>query len=309
LDTGEAGGCRPRRGRIVLAGPSTAAAPLAHDFIARGLEPVEVLGRSPGESSEAAAGRPDRVVPLRAAEDVRGASLVVLAEADGWAAAPFEEMASLVPRLAPRSVVLVTGDRSNSAAARFLRRSRIEPARVVATGGVAAQLVVEGAFAAAAAVSRAQASAILIGREDGALLLHAGGLRVAGIPAALIPAAAPLPAIGEIIGKAAGRAGSEQAAAVLLADAVLHDRRRVLCCGSLSPSGIGLPESVLTMPALVGAGGIIGLLPLRLSLDERLFLNRTRPEDAPSHRPDLAGPAGMTEGRAKDRSPGRPLMG
>ncbi len=262
--------------RIILAGSSVVTAPLARDLIARGLDPVGILGRTPGEGAEAAVDRPDRTVALRTPESLRGAEIVILAEAAAWEARALEAIAALLLRLAPEAVVVVSGAGSGRAAKRFLDSSRLDPRRVIATGALGAQILLEGSIAMRACASRAQVSVLVIGDENCRILPLTRFVSIAGIPVRSLLSAEQAALLLEAIPPASERATAERAAVGHLTDAIHNDRRRVLCCASLSPGGRGLPESFLTLPVLVGAGGIMGSLPLNLTLEERVFLNQDR---------------------------------
>jgi malate dehydrogenase len=64
------------------------------------------------------------------------------------------------------------------------------------------------------------------------------------------------------------------AAAVVLARAVLRDRRQVLSCGTWVEGAWGIPGGFVTAPVRVGARGAEEPLPLRLTLEEQAFLQR-----------------------------------
>jgi hypothetical protein len=69
-------------------------------------------------------------------------------------------------------------------------------------------------------------------------------------------------------------------AAALIADAVIRDRRRVLCCGGFIEGTNGLPAGFVTLPFVIGARGVESAFPVMLSLEERSFIQRSMGEDA-----------------------------
>ncbi len=262
--------------RIVLAGSPSATAPLARDLVSRGLDPIGILGRTPGEGAEAAAHRPERLLPRHGAEALRGSEVVILAEAASWDPRLLEEIAAQAARAASEAAVIVSGEGSGRAALRFLSSSRLDPRRVLATGGLAVQLRLERSIALRAGVSRAQVSALIIGGEGPGFRPLRRSIRVAGIPAGVfLGGGDPAPHF-DSIATGPPPVSAERGAAALLADAILRDRRRVLCCGSLALPGAGLREDFFTMPVSIGAGGVVGRLALGLTLEERAFLNRAR---------------------------------
>jgi hypothetical protein len=69
-------------------------------------------------------------------------------------------------------------------------------------------------------------------------------------------------------------ASSVARAAALIADAVVRDRRRVLCCGVQAEAARGLPAIFATIPAIIGRHGREEIFPAPLTIEERSFLQR-----------------------------------
>ena len=256
---------------IVVAGAPDACARLAGDLLDAGLEPVGVLCPTPGGAAEAAARRPDRIVPIPGPGRLRGAEAILLA---GGPEEHWREIASAAAGEAADAVIIVTGADSSLSADRFLLGSRLEPQRILATGHLPGQLLLERSIAERAGVSRSQVSALVIGGVSGAPLPLWRHVRVAGLP---------LSAIAPFLEGEAGTLepespeaaeGLERRAAVLMAGAVLHDRRRILCCGARRADGSGLPEGLYTLPSVIGRRGLIRTLEVGLTLAERSFLSR-----------------------------------
>jgi malate dehydrogenase len=277
--------------RAALVGRSTDTAPLARSLLAAGIGPLQVVGRTPGEGAEAAALSPDRLFPAYGPEALDGRDLIVVVEGARLEDGELEDLAGQVARRAPEAVVMVTGPRSNRAAASFLRRSRLEPRQVLATGGLPVQLALAGDLAARLGVSRSQVNVLVAGDEGERVRLLERYSSVAGIPLAILRAGAKCgsgpeddaPSEGAKAGRGPGTEPIRGAtpntetlrrSAVVLAEAVLHDRRQILSCGGLVEAGQGLPAGFMTLPAIVGARGILGRLPLILTVEDRAYLNR-----------------------------------
>lgn len=265
----------PRSPLIVVTGPPGEAAALARRLAGARLGPVGVLGRTPGEAASVAAVFPDRIRPLRHAEELAGAGILVIAGAGDPNGADLEALAAAVSRRAPEVVVIVSGRGSNEVARRFMLRSRIEPRRLLATGGLGGQLLVERRVATVLSVSRSQVCAPVAGGESGRVIPLRARVRVAGIPAALLQGGGP-GSLSLPVDPAAWGDSIERRAAELLVVSVRQDRRRLLSAGSWLEEGLGLPPAFYTLPVIVGREGVAGRLPLGLTLEERSFLHRDR---------------------------------
>jgi hypothetical protein len=263
------------RSPIIVAGPPREAAALARQLAAAPVGPVGILGRTPGEAAAAAAALPDRIRPLRRMEDLAGAGILVITGGADPEGADLEALAAVVSRLAPEAVAVFSGRGSSEAARRFMLRSRIEPRRLLATGGLGGQLLVERRVALALSVSRSQVCAPVAGGESGRVIPLRARLRVAGIPVGLLDGDGPGGATNPVDPAAWGD-GIERRAAGLLVVSVRQDRRRVLSAGSWLEEGLGLPPGFYTLPVVVGREGVASRLPLGLTLEERSFLLRDR---------------------------------
>jgi malate dehydrogenase len=253
---------------LVLAGDARSVAPIAWHLARSGLGPSWIVGGTPGESGDAAASLHHLAVALRAPEEVRAPRAVIIA-GDGPAGL---DLLARMAAAASGAVVITTGSGSAAMAGEIVLRLRLPVERVLATGGLPRQLAIERAIAAEAGVSRSQVSAPVIGPRDGAARALRRYVRISGAPAglfmdeeALLHALDPAPCRGPAL---------EGRAVVLMAGAVLRDRRRVVSCGAMHAQEGGLPEGLYSLPVVIGREGIVARLTLTLTLEERVFLGR-----------------------------------
>lgn len=270
------------RPRIAVAGPAEATFRIAREIVAAGLPLPVVIADSPGEGTAIAAGLLGSAKAGRDLGDLEGCRAVVLSDAAALAGAALHAAASCIARLAPDAVVIVAGPGSTAAARAFHAVSRHPPRLVLSAGGLAGQRAREAEIALRLGLSRSQVGSLVVG-DEGALLRPLVRYEVVGgIPAAmLVPArdrnddgrtsSVRLPDVREHAG---ARPLPAARAAAILADAVLRDRRRVLSCGVHVEGAHGLPSAFATLPVIVGAGGLEGLFPLTLTLEDRSFLLR-----------------------------------
>jgi malate dehydrogenase len=194
-------------------------------------------------------------------------------------------------------VVVIAAERSLPRARAFLNASRLPPRQVLAVGGLARRQARAVSLALRLGVSVSQVSLLLVGGEDEPDLVElrrytvAAGIPVEALERALKPEPEERdrwsrPAAPNAPPAARGLDATARAAA-LIADAVLRDRRRVLCCGVFAEATHGLPTIFATLPAIIGRHGCEDIFPASLTLEERSFLQRVA---APS-RDDRAGTA------------------
>lgn len=127
--------------------------------------------------------------------------------------------------------------------------------------------------AARLGVSRSQVCVPVIGGDaPGASRVLDRYVTVAGIPARELgePPAGGSAATGPV---PAGETALVSAVAVL-ARAVIEDRREVLSCACWVQDALGIPGGFVCAPVRIGARGAEEPLALRLTLEERAFLQR-----------------------------------
>ena len=268
-----------RSPRLAVIGSSPEAAQIAREVATLGIGRLLIVGRTPGEGVELAAATAGAAVPGRDAAAIEDCDIVILSGSSGGGAA-FDEIASRIARCAPEAVVIAACSRSNAAASAFLATSRLPSRQVIAVGGLAGERAWSAAAARRLGLERSQIGALVIGDEAPALRLLSRYAVLSGIPLTSLAADGAdgpqdLPAMSEVtsIASTAAAAGRGEAAA-LIADAVLRDRRRILCCGVRMEGVSGLPGCFLTHPAVIGARGVEEIFTVPLTLDERTFLQR-----------------------------------
>ncbi len=271
---------RRKAPRITLIGSPPDAAQLAREVATFGIGRLVIIGRTPGEGAELAAGTAGAALPGRDLADVEGSDVVLLSGFSPGSGPALGEIAVRIARAAPEAIVIISSCRSTASARAFLRASRLPPRQVIAAGGLAGERAWIAAAATRLGLDRTQIRALVIGDEAPALRLLPRYAVLSGIPLRSLPAgrsdgAPELPAISEIapVESWAAAAGRAEAAA-LIADAVLRDRRRILSCGVHVEGAHGLPTCFVTHPAVVGARGVEEIFPVSLTLEERSFLQR-----------------------------------
>jgi len=266
-------GTSPSRIAVVAGGPDLPL--LAREIAALRAGPLVLVGGSPGEGEAVARDLGAGCSGGRDLEALSGCRLVILAIRPATREA-FGETVRCVVRYAPGAVVLIAAQGSIPLAGAFLASSRMNPRQVIALGGLPGQLSRAAAWGATLGVDSAQVHLLVAGTEEPRLIeLHRHTV-IAGIPAAIIASPEHQASVRRSVAAGDGPGSSGRAAAAaVLADAVLRDRRRILCCGSHLDGAHGLPSGFVTMPAIVGARGVEGIFPVMLDLEERSFVERS----------------------------------
>jgi len=272
-----------RAPRIALAGGAVTARAIAREIVGLDAGRVVLIGGSPGEGEELAAAAGGGAVAGKDLGATKGCSLVVLA-GEGPGAGTADGTAACVARYAPEAVVLIAAERSLPRARDFLNASRLPSRQVLAIGGLARVQARAANLASRFGLNDSQVSLLVAGGEDEKELLELRRYTVAaGIPLALLTDALKAGCVNgdrSIRPPSPGGEVSLASAAALIADAVLRDRRRVLCCGVFAEAARGLPALFATLPAIIGRHGCEEIFPAPLTLEERSFLQRAA---APAH--------------------------
>lgn len=237
---------------------------------------IVVVGAAPGEASETAHILGGRAIGGADLDAASGADLVLLAGGlDGASAAPPPQAAHLL-RLCPEAIVIVCGPRANARAAAFVHASRFPASRVLATGGVAAAEALAREAARRLDVEACQVSVLMVGGDAPDLRALPRYAAVAGIPVRELggPAAGEAAAILEAARAVSAASGRESRAALRLAAAVLRNRGQVFSCGAWVEGAHALPACFATVPVVVDRRGVREIFPVRLTLEEKSFLQR-----------------------------------
>jgi malate dehydrogenase len=174
--------------------------------------------------------------------------------------------------------VLIAAERSLARAREFLNSSRLPSNQVLAVGGLARAGAWATALACGLGLSASQVSLLVVGGEEERDLMELRRYTTAaGIPLQALNGAirgGPEERDRSIPPPSPGSAASLARATALIADAVVRDRRRVLCCGVHAEASRGLPAIFATIPAIIGRHGREEIFPAPLTIEERSFLQR-----------------------------------
>jgi malate dehydrogenase len=198
------------------------------------------------------------------------------------------ELAPRVAQLAPEAVVIVATEPVDPITREFARASGFPRERVLGVGGCLDATRLRYAVARELGVSMEDVSAMVIGRHSPAMLPLPRYCSVSGVP---LPQLLPPPRLealaaetagaGDLIVQMAQRSSAFYAPSAAVADIVnsVHmDLRRVLCVSLVLKGEYGLSGVALSLPAVVGRGGVRRVLTPRLTAEELAVLKRSATE-------------------------------
>lgn len=198
------------------------------------------------------------------------------------------ELAPRLAELAPEAVVIVATEPVDPITREFVRASGFPRERVLGVGGCLDATRLRYAVARELGVSLEDVSAMVIGRHSAAMLALPRYCSVAGVPLPqLLPPrriealVAETAGAGDLIVQMAQRSSAFYAPSAAVADIVnsVHmDLRRVLCVSLVLKGEYGLSGVALSLPAVVGRGGVRRVLTPRLSGEELDSLKRSAAE-------------------------------
>jgi len=194
------------------------------------------------------------------------------------------ELAPRVAELAPEAVVIVATEPVDPITREFVRASGFPRERVLGVGGCLDATRLRYAVARALGVSMEDVSALVIGRHSASMLALPRYSSVSGVPLPqLLPPqrvqelVAETASAGDLIVQMAQRSSAFYAPSAAVADIVnsVHmDLRRVLCVSLVLQGEYGLSGVALSLPAVVGRGGVRRVLTPRLTGEELAALRR-----------------------------------
>ena len=198
------------------------------------------------------------------------------------------ELAPRVAELAPEAVVIVATEPVDPITREFVRASGFPRERVLGVGGCLDATRLRYAVARALGVSMEDVSALVIGRHSASMLALPRYSSVSGVPLPqLLPPrrvqelVAETASAGDLIVQMAQRSSAFYAPSAAVADIVnsVHmDLRRVLCVSLVLKGEYGLSGVALSLPAVVGRGGVRRVLTPRLTGEELAALRRSGAE-------------------------------
>jgi hypothetical protein len=264
---------RPRR--AVVVGDTPPAIEVARSLIASRLGEVVLSAATQGRARLAAEELDGAARTIVGLDGAAPADVLVVCDVPGAPSAA--EAAGSAALWAARSspdaaIVLMTaeGEACCSAAA---RRSGLPPWLILAPGGIPTAEAEQRRLARRLRADGSQISVPVI-----------GGAGVGWRPVKRYTAVAGIPVIEACLGEAPDRQdgpvprpggrdrGSLVASGVALARAVLQDRRRVLSCCAWVDGRFGITGAFVSLPVPVGSRGAEDPLPMKLTLEERAFL-------------------------------------
>jgi malate dehydrogenase len=212
------------------------------------------------------------------------------------------ELAPRVAELAPQAVVLVATEPVDPITREFARASGFPRERVLGVGGCLDATRLRYSVARELGVSMEDVSAMVIGRHSGSMLALPRYCSVSGVPLTQLLAPQRIEALvaetagaGDLIVQMAQRSSAFYAPSAAVADianSVHMDLRRVLCLSLVLQGEYGLGGVALSLPAVVGRGGVRRVLTPRLMEAELAVMKRSAAELR-----ELAEPAERAEAK------------
>lgn len=182
------------------------------------------------------------------------------------------DVALWAARTCPYTVLLIAARNGLGLCRDAARASGLSPNLILTPGGMPRARFEAARLAGKLDVARAQVRVPVLGGTSDDCRPVRRYATVAGIPAREISMAAwsawleePEPALERV---------SLVPSVLALARAVLQDNAAVHSCGAWVSGDAGLPGGFVVMPVRVGSRGARGALPMRLTMEERAFLQR-----------------------------------
>jgi malate dehydrogenase len=211
-----------------------------------------------------------------------GSEVVVIAVGGDDALEAVGSVCDDIARRCPDAVVIVVSTPVDAATRVALERTHFPRGRVLGLGTIVDTARLRSLLALAAGVGVSEVQALVLGAHGGVLVPITSAAQIAGRPAAevlgtdrldtIVAAVAEaaddlLTGLGERPGLLAPAAGVAEIVA-----AVIDDRRRVLPCSALCQGELGITNSVLAIPVVVGAEGIADIVDVTMAETERVAL-------------------------------------
>ncbi len=181
-------------------------------------------------------------------------------------------------RLAGYSGVIIVATEPVDPMTLRLVKHGFDPRRVIGIGGVLDSARLRALIARELGAAQEDVKATVIGRHSHDMIALPAYCSVAGVPVATLISGARFAELveetrhaGDRIVELAQRTNSyygPAAATTDVAEAVVHDTRRILSVSTVLTGQYGITDVAMSLPALIGAGGVERVLEPRLTDDE-----------------------------------------
>ena len=196
------------------------------------------------------------------------------------------DIARSLPRMAGK-IILVT-EPVDLLTTLFIRESKLPPSRVMGLGGMLDSTRLRYLISRELAVSPETVTALVIGRHSDAMIPLTRYCCVSGVPVSQLLDEQTLAGIidetrgsGGFIVDLAQRASAyygPSAVAAELAETICHDVQRIHSVSVLHQGQFGIEGVAMSLPAIVGAGGVRRILEPRLTDEEAAALRSSAEE-------------------------------
>jgi malate dehydrogenase len=288
------------RPKIALIGGGNIGGVLAEQIAYRELGDVVLFdvveGLPQGKTLDIAEGAPllgadTKLLGTNRYEDIAGADLVIITA--GLARKPgmsrddllktnlgiMKQVAKGVKQHAPRAQVIVVSNPLDAMVYTFKQISGFPKNRVVGMAGVLDSTRFRSFVAWELDVSVEDVTALVLGGHGDTMVPLVRYCTVAGIPVTKLLPKAKIDDIvlrtknagGEVVAllKTGSAFVSPAASAIVMAEAILKDKKRVLACACLCEGEYGVNGLYVGVPCVLGAGGVERILEVELDPEER----------------------------------------
>ena len=201
-----------------------------------------------------------------------------------------EALAPSIARLAPAAKVIVATEPVDLITRLFCQASHLPRTQILGLGGFLDSTRLRYFIARELAVAMDNVSALVIGRHTEAMIGLPSYCRVSGIPLTRLVSLEKIEALieetrgaGDLIVDMAQRANAyyaPSAAAAELVDAIHRDLKRIIPVSLVLDGEYGLHGVALSLPAVIGAAGVLRVLTPKLTPQEHERLVHSVQESA-----------------------------
>lgn len=215
-------------------------------------------------------------------DDAAGSEVVVIALGGPDPVGAVSEVGVKIARRTPDAVVVLVTTPVDLATRAAIDATCFPRERVIGLGTVVDSARLRSLLAQAADVSVSAVQGVVLGSHGGVLVPVTSTATIAGRPAVEVLGPDRLDAVvaavagatddlAEGLGERPGLLAPAAAVAEVVA-AIVDDSRRVLPCSALCIGELGIDNSVLAVPVVLGAGGIAAIVDMSMAENERLAL-------------------------------------